>query len=240
VVNVAQHNQYGRRSRGKRAGIDSESIVEAARTLDPSSITMQAVADRLGVTRKALHHHVSDRDGLIEMVAADRFARLFSNTDLKAGTSWQGSCALFADAMVKSLLATGELTAHLRFGRSTNLFAMPPTAVAFDCLIAAGFDEPTAAQGLAALASLCTGYAQNRVNAEPNRTTREGLGVSRPLGATPAEEGSPLPRAMRAGHGTAHEDQQRLNVQLWTLGMERLLGLQKARTPTGSSTVRRH
>lgn len=66
-----------RRSRGVRAGLDRRQIIDAARTLDPGAVTMQAVADVLGVDRKAVNHHVSDRETLLGLVAVDAFSEHF-------------------------------------------------------------------------------------------------------------------------------------------------------------------
>ncbi|GIM93444.1 hypothetical protein [Paractinoplanes toevensis] len=48
----------------------------AARDMDPATLTMQAVAERLGVDRKALNYHVTDRDGLLELVAQETLSSL--------------------------------------------------------------------------------------------------------------------------------------------------------------------
>ena len=46
--------------------------------MDPQTLTMQAVADELGVDRKALNYHVTDREGLLRLVAAGRFEATFA------------------------------------------------------------------------------------------------------------------------------------------------------------------
>src|SRR5271168_335957 len=61
------------RTRGRPARISRERIIAAARTIAPEALTMQKVADVLGVDPKALNYHVRDRDGLRELVAVDVF-----------------------------------------------------------------------------------------------------------------------------------------------------------------------
>ena len=88
----------GRRTRGQSAGLDRARIVAAARDLPIKSLTMQAVADRLGVDRSALHYHVPDRAALIELVAEDLFASSLSPRGIGPDTDWREGCLLLARA----------------------------------------------------------------------------------------------------------------------------------------------
>lgn len=56
-----------RRRQGVKAGLDLSKILSAASSIPVEDLTMQAVADRLGVDRKAVNHHVSDRETLIRL-----------------------------------------------------------------------------------------------------------------------------------------------------------------------------
>ena len=61
-----------KRSKGRPPRIDREKILEAARTIDPDKVTMQAVADILEVNPTALNYHVGGREGFMRLVAMDR------------------------------------------------------------------------------------------------------------------------------------------------------------------------
>ena len=70
------------RQRGRPRQITRERIVSAARTLAPEQLTMQAVADVLGVDPKALNYHVGDRETLRELVAVDAFTVELSRMEI--------------------------------------------------------------------------------------------------------------------------------------------------------------
>src|ERR1700759_3393894 len=85
-----------RRTRGERAGLDIKTIIEAARTLEPEAITMQAVADPLGVDRSALNYYVTGRNALLELVAADAFSTHASQIEVPSDDGWQAACRAYA------------------------------------------------------------------------------------------------------------------------------------------------
>jgi|HubBroStandDraft_3_1064219.scaffolds.fasta_scaffold12670_6 AcrR family transcriptional regulator len=64
------------RTRGRPARISRERIIAAARTIAPETLTMQKVADVLGVDPKALNYHVGDRDGLRQLVVSGASRRI--------------------------------------------------------------------------------------------------------------------------------------------------------------------
>lgn len=152
-----------RRGRGERAGLDRATIVAAARSLDPATLTMQDVADALGVDRKALHHHVTGRDALLELLATDAALTGFSATRIAPDADWREACRLFADGLRSSLVASGSLA--LRFRTSTDAFvgAARPGEAVVERMLAAGFDEVTAGRGLLLLTTISVGFARDEV-----------------------------------------------------------------------------
>src|SRR5689334_6406529 len=58
---VTEPDSPSPRRRGRPPTIDRAGIVAAARRLDPKTLTLQAVADDLGVQRQSLSYHVADR-----------------------------------------------------------------------------------------------------------------------------------------------------------------------------------
>jgi AcrR family transcriptional regulator len=101
------------RGRGRPRRIGRAEIVAAARACAPAEVTMQAVADRLGVDRKAIHYHVRDRDRLLELVAADVFLEEIRARDLPPGLDWPATVRAYTAAIRGAVVATGSLAANL-------------------------------------------------------------------------------------------------------------------------------
>ncbi|MGO1174045.1 MAG: TetR/AcrR family transcriptional regulator [Actinomycetaceae bacterium] len=73
---TARRGPDGAPLRGRPRTIDRVAIADAALDLAADgldALTLHAVAERLGVRRSALYHHVDGRDGLLRLLA-DRFA----------------------------------------------------------------------------------------------------------------------------------------------------------------------
>ena len=77
------------RTRGRPPRISQEQIVSAARSVAGKNLTMQAVADALGVSRKALHYYVGDREGLLTLMVLDRFDRELAPVELPEDDEWR-------------------------------------------------------------------------------------------------------------------------------------------------------
>jgi len=82
-------------------------VAEAAARLGPAGLTVQAVADELGVTRAAIYHYIDDVDELRRMAAYARgapFVALLEDDE----RSWQDWLRDFARATRAWRLAHGE------------------------------------------------------------------------------------------------------------------------------------
>jgi len=154
-----------RRGRGGRAGLTRASIVEAARGLDADNITVKAIADLLGVDRAAVHHHVSDLDTLRELVALDAFSVSFAPLSIPAEADWRDACRLLALSMHDAVVASRGLGAYVRL-TSADVVLLQPVEQTLRIMMAAGFDDETAARSLAALAGLAATVARERLLAE--------------------------------------------------------------------------
>lgn len=150
-----------RRARGARAGLDADRIVAAARGMDPSTLTMQSLARELGVDRKALHHHVRNREHLFELLALDAFRRRFGEVDVALGTTWQDACRAYARGMVQSLLDIGAWAEHFRFTSQRDLALVGPAEAIAERMLAAGYDEVTVSRSMHLLVTICTGFARD-------------------------------------------------------------------------------
>jgi len=151
----------GRRAIGVRAGLNLPQIIEAARSLEPDALTMQALADELGVDRKALNHHVSDRETLLGLVAMDAFAEAFSAVHIAAHTEWREACRAYARGFTDSVLAAGILADRIRLGDPLVTNVLRPTEAVLRKLVEAGFDDETAMRALALLTNICLAYARD-------------------------------------------------------------------------------
>ena len=166
-ANASQH----RRARGTKAGIDLVMILLAAQTIAPDTLTMQAVADELGVDRKAVNHYVSDRDTLLELVATDAFTARFASVRIPDG-DWREACRAFAFGVADSAIAAGPLAARLRMSGSLLAILLESVDAVMKAFVEAGFDDEAAARSIALLADIAVTHARDVVE-----TRRSGEGM---------------------------------------------------------------
>ncbi|MGZ8814674.1 MAG: TetR/AcrR family transcriptional regulator, partial [Mycobacterium sp.] len=95
------------RTRGRPPRISRDQIVAAARSISTSDLTMQAVADALGVSRKALHYYVGDRAGLLTLMVLDQFERELAPVELPADDDWRATLRAYAVAFRDGLIRVG-------------------------------------------------------------------------------------------------------------------------------------
>lgn len=144
------------RKRGGPLRINQSMIVKAARGMDPATLTMQAVADELGVDRKALNYHVTDRKGLLRLLAADVFESSFTEgfsvhfeaAGVTADADWKTAIRAWAVTVRDSMVSTNVVSNYFRLN-SENLAVFEPAELVLQLMMRAGFDLPTAGRGLA-------------------------------------------------------------------------------------------
>ncbi|GAA3912468.1 hypothetical protein [Microbacterium invictum] len=161
---MATRPEPPRRGRGSRAGLDLDRIIAAAHGMDPETLTMQSLADALGVDRKALNHHVTDRQSLFELLALDAFRRRFGDAEVTLGTTWQDACRAYAHGMVESLLDIGAWSEHFRFTSQRDLTLVGPAEAVAERMLAAGYEPVTVSRSMHLLATICTGFARDALN----------------------------------------------------------------------------
>src|SRR5437660_261669 len=155
-----------RRGRGNRAGLDLVQIVAAARSMEPGEVTMQAVADRLGVDPKALNHHVGNRENLLRLLALDVFAENFSAVEIAAQSRWEDACRMYATGVVDSLIATGGLVEHLPQDDPIVPRSLASTEALLAKWIEAGWHIGTAQRALVLLTGICMTFARDVLQAD--------------------------------------------------------------------------
>lgn len=137
-----------RRTRGRPPAIRLDDVIEAAADTPLEELTIQGVAERLGVTRAAIYHYVDNVDQLRRLAA--RAAMVELSFDHSAAGSWQEWIEGWARAIRRWRIANGTagpgmfLTADVLV--SESLLAAIEHAVVV--LIESGFPEEEAARGV--------------------------------------------------------------------------------------------
>ena len=212
------------RGRGRPARIDREQILEAARALGPENLTMQAVAERLGVHRKALNYHVRDREGLLELLLVDALNSELGKCEIVLHGDWREVLRSFAVGIRESMVRTGEFYdyAHLRV--ATGLLTLAWVERVAEAMLDAGFDERTAAFALTLVSELT--YASAR---DAAIVARHGHGehpqypkLRQFLERVPEEE-LPLMRRWLAQPHAGSDEQFAFDLDTLIAGLERRL-----------------
>ncbi|WP_188399003.1 TetR/AcrR family transcriptional regulator C-terminal domain-containing protein [Microbacterium aerolatum] len=151
------------RAIGVHAGLTLDRIIAAARSMTPDELSMQALARRLGVDRKAINHHVSDRDTLLGMVAMDAFATSFSAVEIAHQADWEEACRTYAFGFTDSAIATGVLADRIRLTDPYVTQILEPTEAVLQKMVEAGFDDESAMRTLSLLTNICLAYARDVV-----------------------------------------------------------------------------
>jgi TetR/AcrR family tetracycline transcriptional repressor len=152
-----------RRTRGRPPVVDRERIITAARGLDPETLTMQALADELGIPRKTLHYHVGDRDELLRLAAVDLLQSNLAETPFQRSDDWRQAVQSFASHTRRSVIAAGAWMNYVPFDGREDLLSIGPAESALEALIAAGFDVPTAARALGLAAEFSLSSARDAI-----------------------------------------------------------------------------
>ncbi len=217
-------------SRGRQRGgprrIRRADIVEAARTLPPEKMTMQAVADELGVDRKALNYHVVNREGLFRLVAADVFEENFRAVEIESETDWRGALRAWAEAVRAGTVATGALATYYRIDRD-DLTVLRPAEAVLASMSGAGFAAETAGRSLIFVTSFAMAAGRDAVLVALPGGHPQGTELRRAFEENADAEGYTSLRGLAAaGLNTAADldTQFAFEVDLFLGGLERSLG----------------
>lgn len=128
-------------------------------------LTMQAVADVLGVSRKALHYYVGDRQGLLSLVVVDRFETELERVELPADGDWRAVLRSYASAFREGLVQVGVSVDHTPLRGAGATAALMLAERVLDVMLTAGFAPDDARRGLTALANVAQTAAQSAIRA---------------------------------------------------------------------------
>ena len=205
------------RKRGRPARITRQLIVEAARSLDREGLTLQAVADRLGVDRKALSYHVAGRQQLIDLVATQTIGEELQGLELPE--AWDAAIRSWAEATRRAMLREGSMALvidHLPgAGILTSIDAL------LQRLLNAGFDEITAGRAIYCLTGIVFAGARDTLLVERHGEHPTMAEVAHILGDLPDDRLPHLRRLPLAGdpHRGA-EDQAQFDIDLVVAGLQ--------------------
>jgi AcrR family transcriptional regulator len=210
-----------RRPRGRPAKISRGQIVAAARSFASRDLTMQAVADALGVSRKALHYYVGDRQGLLSLVVADRFESELARVELPAHDDWQSVLRSYARSFRDGLIQVGVTLDHTPLRGAGAAAALSMAEHVIDVLLRAGFGADDARKGLTALANIAHSSAQStaQMSMGPHDYGAETVAA---LGSSLAEQYPSLRRAL-AGSAPSGAEQFEFELDLAIGGLEAIL-----------------
>jgi AcrR family transcriptional regulator len=213
------------RARGRPARISKELIVAAAHSLSLGALTMQGVADALGVTRKALHYYVGDREGLLTLVTLDLFEREVGKVELPAGDDWRAVLRAYAIAFRDGLIQVGTAT---EFTQLRGIGASAALALAdrvLDALLGAGLDPDAARLGLTAASNIAQSAAQGIAGQTPSGAHRHRAETSAALLQEPDDTFPALRTVLAAAESQRHDAETQFDFELGAViaELERLL-----------------
>lgn len=186
---TAQPDDQGApRRRGRPRRISREQIVEAARTIAPAELTMQAVADALGVDRTALHYYVGDRDGLLELVVADLFDAELRTVELPEHADWREVLRAYASAVRDGVLRCGATATNFRIRGIGGAAGLTLAERVLAVLTEAGFGVDHAGRILTFVAGIGMSAAHDALGSAESRLRHQTPEVARALKDLPAQD----------------------------------------------------
>jgi TetR/AcrR family transcriptional regulator, tetracycline repressor protein len=210
--------------RGRPRLVDREKIIQAARLRDPATLTMQALAEDIGVDRKTLHYHVENRNSLMRMVAADAFREAVSAHHFTEEGDWRKAIHSFAHITRDAVTAAGAWASYVEFESDEDLEAVRPAEAATMALVNAGMAEADAGRVITMLAELAFASARARSDLAVRGTAPQEELLERALDRAPAGQFA-LTRRLLGNRSTATGGDEHFAFQLKvvTLGVEELL-----------------
>jgi len=210
--------------RGRPRLVDREKIIRAARLRDPATLTMQALAEDIGVDRKTLHYHVENRTSLMRMVAADAFRDAVSSHHFTEEDDWRTAIHSFAHITRDAVTAAGAWASYVEFDSEEDLEAVRPAEAATVALVNAGLAEADAGRVITMLAELAFASARAISDTAARGTAPQEQLLERALEKVPAGQFA-LTRRLLGNRSTIPGGDEHFSFQLEvvTLGVEKLL-----------------
>ena len=192
--------------------------------MPPGELTMQAVADALGVDRTTLHYYVGDRDGLLELVVADLFETELRSIRLPEGASWQEILRAYGSAIRQGVLKLGVTATSFRLSGTGGAASLALAEQVLRALTTAGFGTDDAGRALTLVSGLAMSAAHDVLGSAGSRLRHQTPEVVRALRELPSSDFPLLSGvvAERAAVTTATDDFD-FNLDIVIAGLERYL-----------------
>lgn len=209
-----------RRARGRPARISREQIVAAARRAPGPELTMQAVADELGVSRKALHYYVGNRQGLLTLVVVDRFEAELKRVHLPDDGDWRVVLRAYAHAYRDGIVQVGEGVDQIPFRGVGAVAVLALAERVLAAMLSAGFDADDARRGVTAVANIAQTAAHDMLHTSVRDFHQ---GQTRAALERSADTDYPALRLVLDSAPRPDEGQFEFELDLAIAGLERLL-----------------
>jgi TetR/AcrR family tetracycline transcriptional repressor len=148
----------GRRGRPPR--INRNLVISAALSVAPGPVTMQAVADALGVDRKAVSYHVGDRESLLALMASTVFTSEFARLPAPTRGDWRDALAWYAHTIRRALTQLGIHDVFPLEGAIGHA-ALEQAEFVLGSLVEAGFDVEQAGRAANIVVELAISAARD-------------------------------------------------------------------------------
>jgi TetR/AcrR family tetracycline transcriptional repressor len=186
---------------------------------------MKAVAAAMGVSRKALHYHVSDREGLLNLVVIDHFESELKATELPRGADWRATLRAYAHALHHGIVQVGVTATHAHLRGIGGTASMALAEDVLQSLLNAGFDDLKARRALTAISGLATTAGHTELLKQQGGVTPQEAEVADALRQAPESQFPALRRAVVCAHaeGQGVSDQFHFELELTIAGLTLLL-----------------
>lgn len=146
--------------RGRPARINREQIVAAALGVPPAALTMQAVADVLGVDRKSVKYHIGNRETLLALMASAVFEAEFDRVPPPVDGDWRDVLRWYAYRARNAITQLGVHDAFPMEG-AIGLAALDQAEFVLHALVDAGFAVEQAGRAANTIAELALSAARD-------------------------------------------------------------------------------
>jgi TetR/AcrR family tetracycline transcriptional repressor len=209
------------RTRGRPARISRERIIAAARTIAPEALTMQKVADALGVDPKALNYHVGDRDGLRQLVVLDVFESELRRVKIPGDGDWRDVVRAYVHALREATIKLGVLAVAIHLPGSQGLGALDPVESVLQALVGAGLDIEKAGRTLTFITELAYAAGRDALRMAENPVHPDVPAISTALRSAAADDFTVLRQVVAAKAGAAPDEGQfEFSLELVIAGLE--------------------
>lgn len=191
-----------KRTRGERAGLSRESVLDAALELVDreglGALTMRGLGGELGVEAMTLYHYVPNKqallDGLVERVFADALP------SVEDGSPWQTVLRAYAETLRMTLLRHPGVLPLVAGRPAVTPGTLYAVERALRTLRTAGFPLGQALDVINALSVFVVGHAASEAAVGPVNKTA-GPGSTTDLARLDAAEFPLIAEAVRSGEG---------------------------------------